>query len=153
MKCWFLPIVAAKLKFTFPSSLYSCSMVQTIFKKTAWNFYYESALCLICTVSGQAKHLIEVSPSEPHGSDCIAHVVCIYACLDRPFTINFISAHSNISQWWTMDSPATSWFDCEAYSIPVTIIVWLDEWLHVCVGIPNRFATCSGSPQDDLASY
>lgn len=60
--------------------------------------------------TGQAKHLIEVSPSEPHGSDCIAHVVCIYACLDRPFTINFISAHSNISQWWTMDSPTTSWF-------------------------------------------
>ena len=42
--------------------------------------------------------LIGASLSEPHTSmTALRKCVCIYACLDRPLTVNFKWAHSNIS--------------------------------------------------------
>ena len=46
---------------------------------------------------------------EPHTSvtalrTCVCIYLSIYACLDRPLTINFKSAHSNISRWFNFTS-------------------------------------------------
>ena len=50
--------------------------------------------------------IIGASLSEPHTSVTALRMrVCIYACLDRPLTVNFKSAHSNISWWLTSAKP------------------------------------------------
>ena len=50
-----------------------------------------------------AVHIFGASLSEPHTSvtalrTCVCMLACLFACLDRPLTVNFKWAHSNISR-------------------------------------------------------
>ena len=47
--------------------------------------------------------LVGASLSELHTSVTALHMwVCMLVCLDRPLTVNFKWAHSNIWQWWNV---------------------------------------------------
>ena len=109
--------------------------------------------CYNLCVIYRYMHIIGASLSKPHTSvttlrTCVCMLACLLACLDRPLTVNFKWAYSNISQrsilWRPVEASGGQWRpDCQS---AVSATWSKDDWSWCTRG--NLILVCASTDDD-----